>query len=468
MMAAVLLSGGILAGCDKAGNEVLPETGSATMVIEVDRNFSIDSTSVSVRFVPSENAAGYRYAIGTAEDFEAFRDGTMDVPAGYSGEVEGNEPSEVLFEGLDPISLYSVYAVATDENGLEGRIASTKIVTDKNDFNVENSFLLSRSATFQIEVSSDYSSVVYYFGQDGDIDSFLAGELETKQLSDFDRKTLNYFDLEPDTDYVFFAKVIDRFGITAKVINYPVHTPALGDCPNVSLEYENDVYAGTYTLKQGEGSSRISAIMSTQGAYDGIIENTLNWKGDIAGMIDSWSGVGLGQTYDSNGTEDLVIEYLTPTLTCDNPLEIYVLIYDGEGAPCGVERFRFSTPALDENAPAPTATVSVRDITSTGATYDYTMPEDTFACMYDTVDADWFDELKESDEYTEYYLHELLFSQGKYFHYNDGTASGMSWSFTETTGQANYRYYAAACPMNCNGVSGWGDLVIVEYRTSAE
>ena len=91
MMAAVLLSGGILAGCDKAGNEVLPETGSATMVIEVDRNFSIDSTSVSVRFVPSENAAGYRYAIGTAEDFEAFRDGTMDVPAGYSGGGTGTD-----------------------------------------------------------------------------------------------------------------------------------------------------------------------------------------------------------------------------------------------------------------------------------------------------------------------------------------------------------------------------------------
>lgn len=468
MMAAAFLFGGIISGCDKTEQEV-PETGAATVRIEIDRSFAVDSTSVSVSFIPSENATGFRYAIGLSEDFQSFVDGTLSVSSDYSGQVMGNEPVDVTFEGLDPVSLYSVFAVAIDENGIEGSVASTKIVTDANDFLVENSFLLSRAATFQIEISSDYASVVYYFGQDGDLDAFLSGQLETGSVSEVSHMTLNYFDLVPDSDYVFFAQVIDRFGITAKVFDIPVHTPAVGDCPNVTLEYENDIYNGYYVLSQSSGCARIAAIINTEGSYDGIISNTLNWSGDVAAMIDSWSGVEGAQVFQSEGSEDLTVYFQTPSLICSNPLEMFVLLYGEDGEPCGVDRFRFSTPAEDPDAPEAVASVTVRDITSSGATYEYTMPEDTFACMYDTVDADWFDELRESEEYTEYYLHDLLFSQGYYYHYNDGTPSGMSWTFTETAGQPDYRYYAVACPMNCNGpASGWGDLVMVEYRTLSE
>ena len=54
------------------------------------------------------------------------------------------------------------------------------------------------------------------------------------------------------------------------------------------------------------------------------------------------------------------------------------------------------------------------------------------------------------------------------FHYNDGTESGMNWTFAETIGQPGTRYYAAACPMNANGIDGWGETVLVEYTTLAE
>lgn len=461
--AALMLCSGILTSCTQ--EETLPETGTATVTIEVDRNFSVDSTSATVRFIPSENATGFRYAIGLTSDFESFRDGTMST----SVYVEGNQPLETTFDGLDPISMYSVYAVATDENDVEGSIASTKIVTDKNDFSIETYFLLSRSASFSVEISSDYSSVNYYFGQNDDIDAFLAGTLEDiKSVKDFDRMVLNYFDLEPDTDYTFFAQIIDRFGISAKVVEIPVHTPALGECPYVDFTYENDIYTGTYTLTPGEGSAHLAAIINTKGTLDNIINNTQNWKGDVMSMIHQWKDIEAGQVYQNTGTDALDIPYTTPTLNCSTGIEIYVLIYDDNGDPYGVEKFSCTTPEYDENAPEATATITVRDITTVGATYDYVQGEQNLACMYDTIDADWLDELMGTDEYTEFYLHDLLFSQGYYFHYNDGTAAGTSWSFTETAGQPGHRYYAAACPMNGNGPQGWGELVLVEFWTLEE
>lgn len=39
-------------------------------------------------------------------------------------------------------------------------------------------------------------------------------------------------------------------------------------------------------------------------------------------------------------------------------------------------------------------------------------------------------------------------------------------TYTETEGEPGKRYYAAGCPMNCNGILGWGDLVLEEYTTS--
>ena len=189
--AAIICSG--ISGCNQ--QDAAPETiGTATVSISIDRNFSVDSTSATVRFTPSDNATGFRYAIGTVSDLESFRDGTL----GTSVYVEGNGSVEQTFTDLDPISMYSVYAVAIDENGLEGSISSSKIITDDNDFSVSSSFLLSRSAAFRINVSSNYSSVNYYLGQDGDLDAFLSGDVEASSLSNFEEMTVNYFDLEPD------------------------------------------------------------------------------------------------------------------------------------------------------------------------------------------------------------------------------------------------------------------------------
>lgn len=459
-LAAAIICGGIFAGCSQE-EEVSPAIGSATVTIEVDRSFSVDSTTATVKFIPSENATGFRYAIGLTSDFESFRDRTMNT----SESVTGNEPLEKTFEGLEPISMYSVYAVATDGNGNEGSIATCKIVTDDNDFSVQSSFLLPRSAAFSIQVSPDYSSVNYYLGQDGDLDAFLAGTVELSTLSNFDMQTVNYFDLEPETDYVFYAQIFDRFGISAKIIETAFSTPAESECPSAEFSYENDIYTGTYSLTPKNGASRVAAIINTEGTFDNIINNAQNWKGDIMTMIDTWKDIEAGQVYQSNGTETLDIDFTTPTLTCGNKLELFVLIYDENGQPYGVERFRCATPEYDEDLPAATATVNVKDITANGATYEYTMPENTLACMYDTVDADWFDQLKETDEYNEFYLHNYLFTQGYYFHYNDGTESGAEWTFTETAGQPGHRYYAVACPMNANGPLGWGDLVMVEFTT---
>lgn len=467
--AMVLLCAGIIFGCSQKEQETVTpseDISTASVEIEIKATFSTDSMSASstVRFTPSKDASGFRYAIGSSSDFDSFRDGSLSTIV----KMEGNTPVEHTFEDLDPDTIYSLYAVAVNESGQEGSVSVAKIVTGGNEFSVSNTFLLSRSASFKLKATADFSSVNYCLGQDDDFDAFLSGELETANAGTFEEITVNYFDLEPDTDYTFFVQFVDRRGATAKIVKYPVHTPALDECPRVEFTYENDVYTGNYTLSPVNGCGQTAAVISLQGMFDELINNTQHWKGDIVSMIEAWKGVDAWEeyhVYQSVGTKELVIPFTTPTLSCGTAIEIYALVYDADGNALGVERFQCTTPQFDENAPKAEASVTVNDITSSGATYTYSVSDNTLACMYDTVDADWFDELKASDEYYEFYLHDLLFSQGYYFHYNDGTAQGSDWSFTETAGQPGHRYYAVACPMNSNGPSGWGDMVMVEFTT---
>lgn len=450
------------AGCNKS-EYADPIQGTATVAIDVDRNFAIDSSSVTVTFTPSENSTGLRYAIGLAEDIAGFKDGSLN-----STTVEGNQQQTITFTDLQPISLYTVYAVATDQFGKEGEIASAKIVTDDSGILIENSFLLPTSAIFNIQLSSNYPRAYYYFGQDGDFDAFLSGELLADSV-EYSGKGLYWLNLEPETDYKFFAKVIDRKGNTAKLVNMPIHTPAVSECPDMDLEFANNVYTGTYTFTPSNGCGRFSVLLDQKGTMDAMINNSSNWNGHIVEMIQTWEYEDemITNVFESEG-EVLDVVRTTPSLTCETYLEAYVLMYDESGEPVGIKYFTFNTPEFDENAPEAKAAIKVENISTAGAIYYYSVDENTLGCMYDTVDANWYDEQAASGDFTEDFLGNTLFSQGYYFHYNDGTESGMNWTFAETIGQPGTRYYAAACPMNANGIDGWGETVLVEYTTLAE
>lgn len=446
---AIVILSAAAAGCKT--EYVLPETGAASVTIQ--KSSDNDSTSVTVTFIPSENAVSFRYAIGTEEDFEKFRNGTLS-----STVSEGNGSVEETFDGLEPLSTYTVFATATDERGLEGEIAVAKLSTEDPEIIFTEQYLLKNSAAFTVRFSSNYRGVTYYLGKEGEREAFLAGETENSTVNDVDEYTVNYFTLDPETDYVFYAKITDRGGNTAKVIEHPFRTNA--DAPDAVFEYENDFYRGEYTLTPVQGCSKIAAIVTLKGENDDIIYGRNNWKGDLLAMLQSWQNVeSLGVSVSENG-QPLTIEYLTPTLMLENPLEIYILIYNENGDPCGVMHYDMATPSYDSNAPEATVSVEVSDITENGATYTYTAGEGTVAFLYDTVDAEWFDEFSQSEEYYEHYLHELLFSNGKWWAYMTSPVI-----YVEEEAEPGARYYAVACPMNCNGIQGWGELVMEEYTT---
>lgn len=256
----------------------------------IQKSSDNDSTSVTVTFIPSENAVSFRYAIGTEEDFEKFRNGTLS-----STVSEGNGSVEETFDELEPLSTYTVFATATDERGLEGEIAVAKLSTEDPEIIFTEQYLLKNSAAFTVRFSSNYRGVTYYLGKEGEREAFLAGETENSTVNDVDEYTVNYFTLDPETDYVFYAKITDRGGNTAKVIEHPFRTNA--DAPDAIFEYENDFYRGEYTLTPVQGCSKIAAIVTLKGENDDIIYGATTGKGIC------WRCCSHGRTWKASGSQ---------------------------------------------------------------------------------------------------------------------------------------------------------------------
>lgn len=448
-----------LSGCQTEDAD--PFGGLASVRIEKQGNSRADGFEVLI--TPSENSVSMRYALGDEADFDAFRAGK------FEGEVsvKGNQPVSVPFEGLDEAVNYTVYAVAMDAAGREGEVASLKVRTISGTLLCERQYLLSESVGYKFSLSPEYRSFRYHLGTEADRDAFFGGTIaDAEQVEILINYTVNYFDLKPETDYVFFAEVIDRAGNPVHQVADAFRTPAVGEAPAVTLDYTNDIYMGTYKLTPNTHCRKVSATISLKGAQDETIYHNLHWKGDVMGMLQKWEGVASANIVIAEGGTTAELELRTPTLETDNPLEIYALVYDSEGNPAGIQHFDFRTPAYDPDAPKASVRVAVSDITTKGATYTYTMDEGTFAVMYDTVDAEWWDNFKATDpNYNEYYLHNLLYSAGGKWFYKQTTGT-----FTEATGKPGTRYYAVGAPMNCNGplANGWGELAIVEYTTLTE
>lgn len=452
---SLLLSGVGIALCSCQQEKPLPIGGISTVSIE--KVGCSSENGFSVMFVPSEDASGFRYAVGEESDYGDFLSGAMN-----STTVEGDSPLQVDFTGLVQGHIYTVYATAVDMNGVEGDVASLKVLTSPDDFSVSAQYVTDCSAAFSVSLSSAYYGFRYHFGTDADRSGFYDGTIKGEMKTETDTYTYNYYGLAPDTDYIFYVQPVDRSGIPAEIMEKHIATLAEGDCPSAALEYENDIYRGEYRLLPGPGCSKMTAIICEQGGYDDIIFGDSHWAGDIFSMMQNWESSSAGSVAVSQNGEPLVLDLDTPQLRCGNVIEIYAMLYDNEGNNCGVFQYSASTPSYDENLPEACVTVTVSDITQYGATYTYECDSNTFGLMYDTVDADWYDDFKKNDpEYHEYYIHDKLFSNGRYWSYGNGQVV-----YTEKYGMPSKRYYAVGCPMNANGPEGgWGDMAVQEYTT---
>lgn len=444
----------LMSGCETP--EPVTQAGNASVVIE--KVGPVGYTEFTVRFTPSYNTSSIRYAVGEESDFKAFSQGQLpDIET-----AEGTDATIHTFSNLEPGRTYTVFAVASDNEGNEGKVATMKIQTGDDKFMAETQYVTDCSAGFTFTITSNYTGGRYHLGKDNDREAFEKGDIGDS-FCDLTSKTVNYFCLEEDTEYILFIQATDRGGYLSDITEIKIRTFKSGECPGAEFTYSNDIYSGSYKFVPNDKCSQITAFMCEKGLYDEMINSDVYWQGNIMAMLEAFEDS--GSAIKSEKGRPMEFEFTTPSLQCGQALEIFTMCYDLSGNVTGVYKYEITTPEYNEAAGEATITVEVSDITTKGATCVYTAGEHTLAFLYDCVDADWFDDFRKNDpSYHEYYLHERFLSAGKYWSYNQKTVT-----YNETAATPGMRLYAAGCPMNMNGPNGgWGPLVLEEFTTLSE
>lgn len=419
-----------------------------------------DTSSVEVKFMPSAGTSGYRYGIvpfGTLSD-----DYGVEMV-----QVEGKDTVTALFEDLVPGDAYTVYAVAYDADGNDGPISEYGVETRDNRYKAELQFVTENSAAIRVEYKPEFTNFRYYLGKASDRDAFLGGEVEDGVLTSiYGYYCVSYLDMEAG-EHVFYLQGEDLYGHKTELMEIAVNTVESGAIPSGEVQLiSEDLYRCEYKIIPNDKCGKMVAILGYPGQYDGLINGTGNWKGDIVAALSSWGNIPeVMYTFTAIGGEDLYVKYDDPQLAPDAEFEMYVLYCDKDMNPAGVKRYPLKKPGISGDAEKAVVTVEVSDITWGGATYTFTADENTFGFMYDTVEADWYDALKETAEWNEYYLHNYLLERGLYWAYYKDLENGKR-TIVEIGGNPETRYYAAACPMNFNGPAGWSEAVLEEYTTT--
>lgn len=455
--AAVIIPASIIcASCSKSD---IALGGTASISMETTGNPS--DNSVEILLMPSDNTASYRYAIGSDNDTSEFRTGAMpDIVT-----VDGNEWKTVTFTGLEQGRTYTVFAAATDNSGKEGAIASIKASTSGSGMPVSTQYLLDRSAGFILETTSDYWQIRYYLGKEEDRQGFEEGSIEGTVLKEITSYAINCFGLEPETAYVLYVELTDRTGYTGDIYSIPFTTLSESSSPGAALTYTNDFYMGSYTATPDAECGKLTVLACEKGTYDEMISSPMHWKGNILEMLKSWESIP-GTVSTASGGKPATMEATTPSYALEAAVDIYVLLYDKDKKVAGVAYYQATTPSYDPNASPAEMQIRVSNPGPYGADYTFTNTRNTIGFLYETLDADWFDDFRANDpSYHEYYIHEYLLNNYGYFGYfrNDNNIT-----YTEMSGYPGSRYYACACPMNVNGTQGWGEIVLEEYTTTAE
>jgi hypothetical protein len=428
------------------------------------------STQLRVNIKPNDEAVTFKYAIGSADGRDAFRDGSMDGIV----KVNNGDEAEIAFEDLNPDTEYTVFAMAYNEKGEQGPVASLIVRTFTDGFNVGIQYITANSAGFRFNNTMDYYKLECAIGLPGDRAAFEAGTIRGMvEKYESTQYTANFFDLEPDTEYIMFARGYDRMDRPTIVFEVPIKTYAEGACPGLTFTNERfDVYEGLFTYTPNSQSSFVSFVIGAKGYFDPIINDDMGYRNDLMQWLSTTTAVTIDKETSLTYQPGVMALGDSPLLECDYPLESYALIYDKDGYPFGVQKIEVSTPSYDENLPKAEVTVNIKDITTTGATYEFVADDNTVYFYFDTINADWYDDFKANDpEWHDDYLRDMFRNRQNI---TDGILRERHniepTPFTETEAVPGARYYVAVCPMNGNGVSddAWGELYLKEYYTVAE
>lgn len=457
---------GFLAACD-SDDYVDPEISPA---VYLEYQPTANANEITVNFTPSKSVGKYTYAIGSDSDKDAFLAGTL--PGIRTG--EGNEASTDTFTGLVQNEVYTIFAMATTDKGTAGPLAMIKVKTRGAlpDVNATALFVAERSAAFTIKGHTNYYKYVFALGREGDKDAFergvMDGIVERSEMSEY---TATYFDLDMDSDYVFYLMAYDRLSnLPTETFEYPFRTAAKGTVPAVDIDVEHiDIYAGDYKIIPNSLCSKFGVSATLIGKYDATIDNE-TYKGNVMKLMDGWARTSSG--YITMGyAVPTPYQFVTADLLLDNndafnqQIELYVLVYGAGEDPVNVQRFIVETPAYDDNAGESDATVTISDINDTGAFYQFEVNENTMGLFFETFDEEWYSALLQSDAYYDGYIENYLYEAGKW-NYCHGVSRT---NYPEATADPGRTYIVFYMTINYNGpYNGFGELRKAYYSTTGE
>lgn len=442
------------------------------------------ATEISVTFTPSEKTDMYMFAIGTENDKVNFADKLLPG----TQIIKGNEPTTFTFTELDPETYYTLFAVAYDAEGNAGPISMPTYSTYTNNFRVSTYYLTDNSAGFKIETNNDYNTYHFYLGTPQDREAFENNELEGIQKKKEATKWIeNYFSLEPDTEYVFYLKGVDRAGNDTKTFEIPVRTAKLDsdEIPNIKFEVtETDVLMSYYTVTPNDKCKMVVLLQANQWLDDDTFYNQNLAAGDFMNILDDWSRFGEGAPRYTKCyiaptlTNPDKVLHATPVnydLTNDEKYHVYVLLYDENYKPYAVKMFNNQSPSINNQLTTDKlgGSISISNPTYTTIDVDIKLNDDTFAGFFEIVNGEWLDKLMQSPEFDEDLTIQDIFYQNRAttasLLYSKGDSSWQG-TYTDEEMEPDTKYYMVLCPMNENGprAGGWGKMVMEEFYTKSK
>ncbi len=437
-----MLTAAALVSCTTESFETLKQ--ACVVISDVDAN---STSTISATFTPDSNSDRYIYAIGSANDREAF----------LSGEFEGITPAtsamDVTFDNLDANTSYTIYACAYDAEGVAGSLASVNVRTSDAICNVELLYQGATSAGVSMAMSSTIYQVDYALSTPGRSEEFKSGDMEEiKSMSELFSKTVNYFDLEEDSAYTFYYQYYDRKGNVSKIYEVAINTGNKESVPYVELtKGDVNIYTGDYTFTPNDLCKSYHFLVGAEGEYSHIYDSDTGYAGDIFSMILNWAGEDWG-VYSASKEHSFAL--LTSELYSSADMEFYVVACDGRNNPRALQRFSFSTPKGEATGTAEIVSIVEEDVTDYSAKFTITPNKHTFGTFYSlftkyTYDSYWalYPEELEA-KFLEDYYNQVYYGESVVW-----VMGNEPFIYEEEYGlAAGTTYYVVAMPMNGAGL----------------
>lgn len=441
---------------------------------------SINSEEIVATITPDKNTARYTYAIGLESDRASFSDGSM------VGVLGGTDKMEVKFEQLKENTTYTIFARGFDKNDNAGSIASVAVRTDLGVFTANMKYATSTASAVEIKGNANTFKLLYALSnEEGKSSDFLAGSMEgIKEYPETIRYVVNEFELTPNTKYVAYTASYDRAGVVSEVIELPFTTPAEGTTPEVSfVSGDIDNYIGSYNFTPNDKCSKYAVLLSETTQYESLISHKEHGAGDIMGYFDFWISNENATIQTDKATTALT--FRTPNLIPETPLTFYVLTYDLDGNPFGIQKITEKTPAVDAALLEPKVTLDILDVREDGATLKFVADENTLGFLFEIFAVDAYEDVfmknhNTTDIYSELVIkdiYEQLISAGRnIINANNEGNEGGRWIYNKKEFIYKYyenaflpgtKYYAVCCPIGPNGIdAGFGGYVVKVFNTA--